>query len=559
MKIIIKTKTILLAAFLVAFSVTLIAQNNETVTITNSYKPTIDSTAKRIDIKPEIIDTAYPVPNFRYTITNRKLPSPFNYEPVNPAKMGAEPLSKIYSTWVAGGFGNYLTPYFEISHNKTRSKNIRYGAQYKHFSSSGKMENYLNPAFSDNLVELYGTKIMKVNKIDAAVVYKRYMNHFYGLDDSIMFIIDPDISEKDIKQVYNLAKADLKLSKFRLAKNESDYSISAGYYFLGDIFKSMENSIYSEGHVDWKANISPKFDKQRLGLKENIEFFMDKDSILSKNIFHAELVPYYKFEHKSFSASIGAAISISQDTLTNINIFPDITMNLEAIPSILYFNLNLYGGHKMFGLKEMSYENPFVNNIIERNLSRNAFSAAFGMGASVSRYFNVNLKLTYEKWKNSPFYITDSTRLIGNRFIAVYDDYDLVALKVGVSFHMNKKLNFLLNGDYFVYNTYNQLFAWHKPEYEVKLIANYNLADRILVKALLNYYGPMTAAEYSGGDLTPIDIKPWFDGSLGIEYRFRKRLGIFVNLNNLAAQKYMRWYNYPVYGFNFMAGASYIF
>jgi hypothetical protein len=46
------------------------------------------------------------------------------------------------------------------------------------------------------------------------------------------------------------------------------------------------------------------------------------------------------------------------------------------------------------------------------------------------------------------------------------------------------------------------------------------------------------------------------DANLGLEYRYNKRLSAFIQLNNLASQGYMRWYNYPVQRFQFMGGIA---
>ena len=45
-----------------------------------------------------------------------------------------------------------------------------------------------------------------------------------------------------------------------------------------------------------------------------------------------------------------------------------------------------------------------------------------------------------------------------------------------------------------------------------------------------------------------------FDINLGAEYRYNKRISGFIQLNNAAAQRYLRWHNYPVQGFQIIGG-----
>jgi hypothetical protein len=49
------------------------------------------------------------------------------------------------------------------------------------------------------------------------------------------------------------------------------------------------------------------------------------------------------------------------------------------------------------------------------------------------------------------------------------------------------------------------------------------------------------------------------DVNLGVEYRYNKRISAFLQFNNLAAQRYQRWYNYQVQGFQVMGGVTFRF
>ena len=49
------------------------------------------------------------------------------------------------------------------------------------------------------------------------------------------------------------------------------------------------------------------------------------------------------------------------------------------------------------------------------------------------------------------------------------------------------------------------------------------------------------------------------DANIGVEYRYNKAFSLFLNFNNIANQKYYRWNNYQMQGFNFMGGLTYSF
>jgi outer membrane receptor protein involved in Fe transport len=41
-----------------------------------------------------------------------------------------------------------------------------------------------------------------------------------------------------------------------------------------------------------------------------------------------------------------------------------------------------------------------------------------------------------------------------------------------------------------------------------------------------------------------------------LEYRYNKRISAFLQVNNLASQRYYRWYNYPVQPIQVMGGIT---
>ena len=47
------------------------------------------------------------------------------------------------------------------------------------------------------------------------------------------------------------------------------------------------------------------------------------------------------------------------------------------------------------------------------------------------------------------------------------------------------------------------------------------------------------------------------DANLGLEYRYSKLLSFWARFNNLAAQKYYLYNNYPSYRFRVMLGFTY--
>jgi outer membrane receptor protein involved in Fe transport len=133
-------------------------------------------------------------------------------------------------------------------------------------------------------------------------------------------------------------------------------------------------------------------------------------------------------------------------------------------------------------------------------------------------------------------------------------------------FQDREKLRIGLRGDYFNYKMRNELRAWYTPQVRIALNGNYNLRDKFVVKAELFYVDAQFAKTFepdptssTGTKVVAQELKGVFDANLGLEYRYTKKLGFFLNLNNIANARYYRFSNYPLQKFSLMAGLSYSF
>ena len=47
------------------------------------------------------------------------------------------------------------------------------------------------------------------------------------------------------------------------------------------------------------------------------------------------------------------------------------------------------------------------------------------------------------------------------------------------------------------------------------------------------------------------------DANLGVEYRYNPRISAFIQANNVASQRYNRWFDYPVQSFQVLGGVTF--
>ena len=156
--------------------------------VVKSFQPTI-ADAYKINDMPIVKDSIPPTPQLSYSINSKKNFTPFTVTQLKSAKMVGEPLTKLYSSLVKIGGGNYNTPYAEIFFNNLRSKDISYGTHLKHLSSKATYDGFGFGGFSDNEVELYGKKFLRKHTLSGNLDYTRNVIHYYGYDTSLFHIM----------------------------------------------------------------------------------------------------------------------------------------------------------------------------------------------------------------------------------------------------------------------------------------------------------------------------------------------------------------------------------
>ena len=108
--------------------------------------------------------------------------------------------------------------------------------------------------------------------------------------------------------------------------------------------------------------------------------------------------------------------------------------------------------------------------------------------------------------------------------------------------------------------------AWNLPNFEFILGGVYNLYDKLIVKADLHLGLNRFAKVYQPGPNVGTENNQYYynlgsliDGNLGVEYRYSKRMSGLIQINNIAAQRYLQFYNYPVMPIQVLAGITFKF
>jgi len=174
----------------------------------------------------------------------------------------------------------------------------------------------------------------------------------------------------------------------------------------------------------------------------------------------------------------------------------------------------------------------------------------------VTDYLAWNVRGSYSAVDDQYFFVTDTTNELHNQFAVRYDDMTLLNVYGELNIAPTASMRVFLKGNYYNYQTSREEYAWYRPDFDASLQARYNLGDKILADAGLFVIGPRYYPSVTeGGD--PGKLPATVDLNLGLEYRYTKLLSFWAKFNNMTAQPYYMWNNYPSYRFRVMLGFTY--
>jgi hypothetical protein len=535
------------------------------IIVVADFIPTI-SDATKILMNPEIEDSPIPEIRIIYNVESRRYETSFNVEPIRPATLRGDTISKLYNHFVKGGFGNYTSPLFQYAFNSGRSTNLSYGLLLNHLSSRGKIENYGFPGTSDNSAQAYIRKSSGKYLWSMDLDYNRNVNHLYGFrTDDTTFAFPTDKS--NYKQSFNDFRAKGGMSLLTGMKSIWRYDMNVDYGIFSLLDGAMEQNAGLTIKTERYLNKPVFLSEPVLHIKASGDFFHNVyDTLGTQSTGLVKVCPVIAANIGPFNFKIGVNSVITSDAeLTDIHFFPLIDLNLHLVSDILILNAMLRGDINRSTYRGFAAENPFIYSNIPTAFTTENVHFSGGLRAGFSKNMNINISFNTSEYSNYALFMPDTLALYGNSFLVKYDNVRLLNVKAEMLYQASQKLRIGFKGNFYEYETDGELEAWYKPQFDARLSFMYNLYNSIIVTADFNVIGERFAPVYQRNatdnmwELDRSTLKPFYDLSLGMEYRLNKLFSGFLMLNNLTAKRHEYWYNYYGHGFNFMAGLTYTF
>jgi hypothetical protein len=539
---------------------------SDDIDVIKEYKPILADAIKQKflprlpEIKASDLDVTYHVPA-------KLLELPYAGLKIRPLSMRRERHSKLYRGFVRLGYGSPSSPLFEGYYNNTRDKHYHFGAfgGYRSANNNKSIENQID---SELFAGAHGKYIMKRSTLFGALEYWQEGIHYYGYADTL------SIDKGDVDQRWSGIGFDGRW-KNTLDDISWDYDARFRLNTISDIANASESNIelnFNTGHTLASGDrISIAFDVRSTSYKDQYPFV---DVKVEHGHTLIDLIPRYIMGKEQWQIASGLHPVIEfVNGSTQMHVIPDLEFSLALADEKLKLYTGYRGSIQSNSLYEITRVNPYVRSTfgtyfyatqlnpieyeaVDTRANTKHDDIYLALTGKLSKKFSYKLQGTYRTLVNQALFFNDFAGLDpshGHLMDVAFDSGSVIMANLQLTYRVAEKLRIYLDGTYAAYNMDNAAQAYHLPAIRADLDVQYDIGDKLILKAVVITMMERYALDRTGADKKMDDI---IDANVGLTYKYSKNISLFCNLNNLAGQNYEIWNQYPTYGFNFLAGLA---
>lgn len=553
----------------------------EEYVIQGVFNPTLADAQKK-DLRPLPIDTILPERPVSFDVIPVKASIPAKVDSLTAARLNVvQPQQKLYKGFVKAGFGLYTTPLGELYFDQARSRDNAWGLHVKHMSSAGGIKDVGPSRYSFNSVDGYYTQFLRNHEVGGRLMYDRRRVSHYGYDatDSVEALIanTVDVSEDARKQYYNDIGFAARVSSLYKDSTLIAHDVGLEVHAYSNLSGSKETN------MRLTADLSKAEQGDRLGLGVLIDnnayrgemrnglFGEVRSASLGDQRTNGTLIgltPSITRQGDRYFVRIGACLYIDAQGKTSFHFFPRAFASYSLFDDILVPYLGIEGERRRNSFRSLTRENPWLIARPALQNSSQLYDVYGGLRGNFSSRVGFDVRASISATEDKPLYVSAPNGFFGDQMAVVYDRVGVFNLSGEISYRMDEVVRFHGRIDISQYDTDGEPEPWNLPPYQLAIGATYSLQNKLIASLEAQFLGARKAGYYADpSDPTrPLPIPPttkdldgFLDLHLGLEYRYTKRLSVFLDMSNLSASKYERWYHLPVQRGLLLGGATYSF
>lgn len=533
---------------------------SEEIEIIRPYKPVL-AEAVKLRRSPDLDNIKTYKAKFNYQLTDRKLALNTDIQKLQAQKVADEREAELLNNYAKGGFGNLGTFLAEAYVGMGKDPALQTGVFFRHFGQSGKLNKQ-----DENRQQLsaFVRSIGESATLNGKLNYQRHGLYFYGINDA-----DPSLNPNPEKQAFNFFELEGEaISKFTADPDALSYAAKVNAYMFNDRFSAKESSFTLNGYLNKRIS------SFNLGLAASAELGKTKDlnTDVSNNLLRVN--PYIKLQAGGVKIVAGANITQEFGTKSATRVFPAITADFTLIPDFLQLFGEVKGDVNRNTLKDLTDENPFLNQniLIKNSIEKLSFSA--GIKGTGGPGFGYKAKVYSREITDMPLFVNNFDTF--NKFDVIYDfgKTKILGLEGELSVQVSDNLKWTGKLNMEDYKAGAEKESYFKPQ--LRLSSNFTFVynKKLTFDAAVMMQDDSRAKVFTANPLNPdgtyppvpdfnnesiVTVKGFVDLGLGANYKINNKFSAFVKTNNLLNNNYSRFLYYRLNGINIFGGLTYSF
>ena len=530
-------------------SVSLQAQDTtkrRTIDITSSYKPVLREAVKlNFNAAPPAVDTSRP--RLAYNIPAQYLfltYQPGEMKPVALQRDSVNPWTNY--NFIKIGVGNIHIPYIRTGFSFGDGKSTFFNVFANQLSSKGSLP-YQKNSMTD--VKLMGT-VKTDNHLEWSgnVGFKNDVYHLYGFrPDTLKFTSD------QVKQSFQTFGGALSLRNTEPTEFGLLYhpNIKISYFMDNHDPKGTEANTVLNLPLEKTIGKEFAFD---LGFTADLTHYNlpSRNNAQNNNIYYVNPA----FLVKTSNLFLQAAVTPSWDNKA-FYLLPNFLADISTSDQRFTIQLGWIGYYDKGSYQRFESINPWLAQP-DSLLNTRMQERYAGFKGSISNHFTYAAKIGFLTYKNMPLFVNDSTGG-GKDFLVRYEtSMQALQLHGEVSYLQGEDLTVTASVNI---NQFKDLKSQVKPWGLLPVEFN----THFKWQAFKDFWAKLDLFAFSGAQYrSPTDGVAFkgdngADMNAGVEFRITRQLNLWFQMNNLFNNKYERWHQYQVYGFNVLGGIIFSF
>ena len=511
----------------------------QTIDITSSYKPVLRNAVK-INFSASHLNADTIKPKMNYTVPSQNLF--YAYQPISLRPLALQQDTNLYlgiRNYIKLGYGNYSTPYVNAGFSFGDGKKMVVNLYANYISSKGKIANQ---DYTQLQIKANAIFFTPKNEVYVGAQLSQNNNYLYGYNHSLY-----TFKKDSVRQQFQ----DLVLTGGVRNTTSGEYGISYNPNITVINFtnknKVNESTVIANTpitktfgdafmlKIDAKADITSYTTKN---LASNIKF--------SNNVF--QIAPSIAISSPRFSINAGIVPTWNNGVFVWL---PNVFAEAQVKEKTFLIQAGWIGRYTKNTYRNLTALNPFLTTIpFQKNTKEIEYYG--GIKATVGKHFSFNLKGGIVSFNDMPLFINDTAT--DNKAFNISNEKSVQSLRIHGDLSFINQDKFTLTAG-LTFNGYTLLQsnakAWNTVPMEITSSLRWWAFKQVLLKADLY--------AFSGGNyLTKGNKAQSFSGgtdiSVGAEFKVNNRFSAWIDINNIANQKYQRWHAYEVYGLNVLGG-----